>query len=595
MLQPIDVQNVRCAKFAFSLALEQALRKYYPELEDMCDFMKHTREFYHAFSHHLPPVDTTHASFMQQKKITLAAAAGYFETWSEACSARYGKVAGSKEVTGCISQETLHSIKITCENAPQIMLRCAEEGIELNTHALSTNTVESFFSVMRARNRKPSQYQANMNFNKSAHELSKKLVGGGGSWYYSSGSRYSGAYDDDQRTEGNEAALRAQAVTSLPPAKKKRAPPSISPTDDQRQSSRQRTVANREFIQNTNGGLSHGKHVRTFATKSVVFHQAGDVVADAAGHTYWLVRTSDPGLSCCTVSALCYINPGSYSLDTESHTTVKKVYLELRSTVGARVSACGTVFTGVALPGRSVLARGGGEVGAGGVWGVGGAGGEMDGIEMSGQDFVNPTDMMTGVIEHFFQNVGSSTATSACETTWLVQFMDGTRADLAQEDLYRVDKVEWKKEERGSGMGWQVSVTWFKQAPEPEQDSGDRVKYVIWSHPFSFSWCVDQFGLNLLNRNVFGQAFAASAVHCAVRRRAAPRHADTPGKPGEWRHHCRDGGAGGRAQLQWRRGGVRARSVPAGYCASIAGTGWQHARQEVVDLACARRQDRVIQ
>jgi hypothetical protein len=68
-------------------------------------------------------VGTTHSNFMQQKEITLAAAAGYFETWSEACSARYGKVAGSKEVTGCISQETLHSIKITCENAPQIMLR----------------------------------------------------------------------------------------------------------------------------------------------------------------------------------------------------------------------------------------------------------------------------------------------------------------------------------------------------------------------------------------------------------------------------------------------------------------------------------------
>jgi hypothetical protein len=343
-LNPPDKQNVADAKGVFTEKLEGLLRQHVEGSGPLGDFIGMVRAFYDTFSQATTPDGTDHDAFMVQKRDQLQEIQSYFDVWGRCCASAFGKKKGGAP-KGCISACTLDSIAVTCENVPVLMAQCKAKGIELHMHALSTNTVESFFSCVRECVKKPTVSDVLRDFHKIGDEMEKKLRGGGEKWVYKFNRKcpYE-TYILQKRT--------ISAAVASPAAKRKRASAgAASPagiTAEERKKRQQQLADMRCWVKEIGGGAGNGKTSRDYNKKQgkcfdpdTVWWTLGEGGADIS---YWAVQANYPAMQAVLVVPLA--ESGGRFRAVESADQTWQFHSSLHATMGARRHTDGS-FSGV--------------------------------------------------------------------------------------------------------------------------------------------------------------------------------------------------------------------------------------------------------
>jgi hypothetical protein len=343
-LDPPDKQNVADARGVFTEELEELLREHIAGSEPLCNFISMVRSFYETFSKAETPDTSDHATFMAEKRAQLKEIGSYFEIWGRACTSAFGKKKGGAP-KGCISACTLDSIAVTCRNVPVLMDKCEKQGIELHMHALSTNTVESFFSCLRQCVKKPTVSDVLRDFHKIGDEMEKKLRGGGEHW----------VYKFNRKCPYETYILQKSTIsTAASTPKKRRRTTASSPMSparmsaEERKQQQQHLAAMRSWVKEIGGGAGNGKTSRDYNKKQGKCFDPDTVwwtQGEGEGVDYWAVRANYPAMQAVFVLPLEHVAEGQFKLVASADPSWKFQSV-LHATTGARHHADGS-FTGV--------------------------------------------------------------------------------------------------------------------------------------------------------------------------------------------------------------------------------------------------------
>jgi hypothetical protein len=151
-VKPTDKMNVKTAKILWSAKLERVLEEV-PHTGELRKFMQIVRGLYDVFHENTTGKEKDAASYsnlpedeyndaMERKIQKLDEIMTYLKEWRETEKKR------DNDDQHFLTKETFESIEINHGSFKRMVTYCRDNNLRLNTHSLSTNPVENFFSLM---------------------------------------------------------------------------------------------------------------------------------------------------------------------------------------------------------------------------------------------------------------------------------------------------------------------------------------------------------------------------------------------------------------------------------------------------------------